>query len=241
MRDMQQGATLELLHRVRRLEQQLAKLVALPPVPGADHGALAGLGDDDHSQYVLLAGRVAAQVVLAGSASLPALRAQAAASPTVAALQVADSAGTLRHELWANFGTNIPGTRRMGGVQEFWIAPGNITTLTLTVDVLGTQFARQPVIMEVQGAFFNNSDGTTVRALWVDDVSWSTRANNATNATLGFNTRRAADINGVTVTGPTAIPAGVRYTVKGSANLVRAGMRIMVVSAAAVTVTASVA
>ena len=36
---------------------------------GVDHGGLGGLSDDDHTQYVLLAGRSGGQVVLGGTAS----------------------------------------------------------------------------------------------------------------------------------------------------------------------------
>lgn len=36
---------------------------------GIDHGGLAGLGDDDHTQYLLLVGRAAGQVVVGGTAA----------------------------------------------------------------------------------------------------------------------------------------------------------------------------
>ena len=36
---------------------------------GGDHGLLSGLGDDDHTQYVLLAGRASGQIVIGGTAS----------------------------------------------------------------------------------------------------------------------------------------------------------------------------
>lgn len=37
--------------------------------PGIDHGALAGLGDDDHTQYALLAGRAGGQELIGGIAA----------------------------------------------------------------------------------------------------------------------------------------------------------------------------
>ena len=36
---------------------------------GSDHGALTGLGDDDHAQYALLAGRATGQILIGGTAS----------------------------------------------------------------------------------------------------------------------------------------------------------------------------
>lgn len=39
---------------------------SVPPTPTADHGALTGLTDDDHSQYALLAGRTVGQVLMGG-------------------------------------------------------------------------------------------------------------------------------------------------------------------------------
>jgi hypothetical protein len=50
------------------LESGLVKQKTLTVV--TDHGALTGLGDDDHTQYVLLAGRSGGQTIYGGTASL---------------------------------------------------------------------------------------------------------------------------------------------------------------------------
>lgn len=187
-------------------------------------------------------------LVVSGAAGRGALRAKAATSPTVAALDVVNSSDVTRHELWAEYGTNIPAARTMATYREFYVQPAVIAgtipgpAQTLTVNVVGVAFAHQPVFMEVVGTFRNNGDGDPTRAEWVDDVLWRTRANATTNATIDANTRRISDINLVTVTGPTAINGGVRYTVQStSSSLVRSGLFLRVFSSNPVTVTASVA
>ncbi|MEP0814526.1 MAG: hypothetical protein HRF49_07670 [bacterium] len=69
---------------IKRMIETLAKIRPAPPtsiisapqilIPGnsssepvADHGALDGLADDDHSQYALLAGRAGGQVLIGGT------------------------------------------------------------------------------------------------------------------------------------------------------------------------------
>ena len=37
--------------------------------PATDHGSLTGLGDDDHTQYTLLAGRSGGQTIIGGTGS----------------------------------------------------------------------------------------------------------------------------------------------------------------------------
>ena len=184
------------------------------------------------------------QQVTASSASNQALRLKAAANPTVPVLDVRNSSDAIRHELVADYGTNIVAARTMTGYQEFTIAPGNIQTNTLTVDIVGGTFPQQAVYMEVIGVFTNNTDNSTNRATFVDDVVWRTRLNASTTATIDASTRRISDIGTATVNGPTAITngAGIRYTVQGvGTNLVRTFMYIRVVSQTAVTVTATVA
>jgi hypothetical protein len=229
--DVSAGAT----DKDRKLDIGRLALLAFANIFTANQriNALVGINAAPSSSAQLL--------TVANAAAVVALRAKAAASPSVPVFDLLDSGDVARHRSWVSYGTSIPAARTMSGYQEFSIQPGNITTQTLTVDIVGGTFPRQPVYMEVIGTFYNNSDGTTVRALWVDDVTFSTRLNASTNATIGVNTRRVTDINAVTVTGPTAINAGVRYTVVGSANLVRTGMLLRVFSANDVTVTASVA
>ena len=184
------------------------------------------------------------QQITSDGASNQALRLKAAANPTVPVLDVRNSSDAIRHELIAEYGTNIVAARTMSGYQEFTILPGNIQTNTLTVDIVGVTFPQQAVYMEVVGAFTNNTDNSTNRATFVDDVVWRTRLNASTTATIDASTRRISDIGTATVTGPTAITngAGIRYTVKGvGTNLVRTFLYIRVVSQSAVTVTATVA
>ena len=182
------------------------------------------------------------QQVTSNSASNRALRLKAAANPTVPVLDVRNSSDVVSHELIADYGTNIVAARTMSGYQEFTISPGNMFLNTLTVDVVGNTFAHQAVFMEVIGAFSNVTDGTTNRATFVDDVVWRTRLNASTTATIDANTRRISSIGTATVTGPTAINGGIRYTVQGAVtNLTRTFMYIRVVSQSLVTVTATVA
>ena len=55
---------------VKQLERRLAKLERLEGASGiTDHGALTGLGDDDHSIYALLAGRSGGQSLIGGTAA----------------------------------------------------------------------------------------------------------------------------------------------------------------------------
>jgi len=59
------------------------KIAATAVAGGVDHGGLAGLGDDDHTQYLLLAGRAAAQQDIAKSISVATYaRIGSAAAPT---------------------------------------------------------------------------------------------------------------------------------------------------------------
>lgn len=46
-----------------------SKFVATAPDAGVDHGATTGLGDDDHTQYALLAGRAGGQSLIGGTAA----------------------------------------------------------------------------------------------------------------------------------------------------------------------------
>jgi len=46
-----------------------SKWVSSSPDTEVDHGSISGLGDDDHTQYALLAGRSGGQVLIGGSAS----------------------------------------------------------------------------------------------------------------------------------------------------------------------------
>lgn len=183
------------------------------------------------------------QQITSDGASNQALRLKAAANPTVPVLDVRNSSDAVRHELIAEYGTNILAARTMSGYQEFSISPGNIQTNTLTVDVLGTIVgANQAVYMEVIGTFWNNTTGSTNGAIFADDVIWHTGATTAVTAILDNSNRRISTINLVTVNGPTAITGGIRYTVKStSASLVRSFMTIRAFSQSSVTVTATVA
>lgn len=60
-----------------------------------DHGALTGLSDDDHTQYVLLAGRAAGQVLTGGTASGDDLTLRSTTNATKGDIIVADQGGNV--------------------------------------------------------------------------------------------------------------------------------------------------
>ena len=183
-------------------------------------------------------------VVVSGAAGRRALRVKAATSPTVPAFELMNSSNVARHELWAEYGTNIPAARTMNGYQEFAIQPGNIAgtspgpAQTLTIDILGNVYANQSVNMTVAA-----NDGTA-RALVTEHVAWRTSGNKDLNGAINVIARALESIGGsVTVTGPTAIVRGVRYTIaNGNAQtLNRNHITLLVNSLHTVTVTANVA
>lgn len=57
---------------------------------GIDHGGLSGLGDDDHTQYALLAGRSGGQTLIGGTASGNDLTLQSTSNATRGAVRVVD-------------------------------------------------------------------------------------------------------------------------------------------------------
>ena len=183
-------------------------------------------------------------VVVSGAAGRRALRVKAATSPTVPAFDLMDSSNVARHELYVEYGTNIPAARTMAGYQEFSMIPAIIgPAQTLTIDILGNAYANQSVNMTIMMAIGAQNDGAA-RATLTDHVMWRTGANNGASGIIDANVRATSSIGGsVTVTGPTAITRGVRYTVaNGNANnLNRRSVTILATSSTAVTVTASVA
>lgn len=184
------------------------------------------------------------QQITSDGASNQALRLKAATNPTVPVLDVRDSSDLVCHELVADYGTYILAARTMIAYQEFQIAPGNIGTSTLTVDIVGTaSAAHHTFFTEIIGTFRNSSDGNATRAVWVDDVLWRTRLNSTTDATIDASTRRINDIGSVTVTGPTAINNGIRYTIQSTASSLNRTAMVVRVSGTtvAISVTATVA
>ena len=57
---------------------------------GVDHGGLAGLGDDDHTQYLLLAGRASGQIANGGVAASENLELRSTAHATKGKVQIID-------------------------------------------------------------------------------------------------------------------------------------------------------
>lgn len=189
------------------------------------------------------------QQITSDGASNQALRLKAAANPTVPVLDVRNSSDAVRHELLVEYATNIPAARTMNGYQEFAIQPGNIAgtspgpAQTLTIDILGNVYANQSVNMTMMMACMAANDGSA-RALVTEHVAWRTGANNGANGVINVIARALESIGGsVTVTGPTAIVRGVRYTIaNGNAQtLNRNHITLLVNSLHTVTVTANVA
>jgi hypothetical protein len=183
-------------------------------------------------------------VAVAPGAAAHALTVKAATSPSASVLEVVNSSDVARHELWAEYGTNIPAARTMAGYQEFSIIPAIIgPAQTLTIDILGNAYANQSVNMTIMMAIGAQNDGAA-RANLTDHVMWRTGGSNEASGIIDANVRATSSIGGsVTVTGPTPIVRGVRYTVaNGNANnLNRRAITILATSSTAVTVTASVA
>ena len=59
----------------------------------ADHGTLTGLGDDDHTQYALLAGRATGQILTGGTASGDDLTLRSTSNATKGDINLADQGG----------------------------------------------------------------------------------------------------------------------------------------------------
>ena len=73
-----------------------------------DHGALTGLGDDDHTQYVLLAGRGGGQTLMGGTAAGDDLNLRSTSNATKGQVIVGDAAGNVDIS-GAGFTTNVKG------------------------------------------------------------------------------------------------------------------------------------
>ena len=71
---------------------------------GGDHGALTGLGDDDHAQYALLAGRSTGQTLTGGTGSAENLTFSSTAHATKGEIRLASSTGLVLNETTGNVG-----------------------------------------------------------------------------------------------------------------------------------------
>lgn len=69
----------------------------------ADHGALAGLGDDDHAQYLLLAGRSVGQIAYGGTDASDTLTLEGTSNATKGYVNINPSGG------YVGIGTATPG------------------------------------------------------------------------------------------------------------------------------------
>lgn len=72
----------------------------------SDHGALTGLGDDDHSQYALLAGRSGGQTLYGGTVDGDDFAAYSNSADPDAALFLTDTGSSSSAELWGNTSAN---------------------------------------------------------------------------------------------------------------------------------------
>ncbi len=77
---------------------------------GSDHGSLSGLGDDDHSQYALLAGRAGNTLIMADNATTPPWRMTERSS-----VPSSPSTGDMYLDDGTNTGSGNPGFRRYTG------------------------------------------------------------------------------------------------------------------------------
>lgn len=95
-----------------------------------DHGALTGLGDDDHAQYALLAGRSGGQLLKGGTAASDALTLQSTNNATRGGVMLAD-------DDWLRFDEmTAPGTPAAGKVALYAKADGRF----YGKDDAGTEF-----------------------------------------------------------------------------------------------------
>jgi len=95
------------------------KFVVLPA--GVDHGGLAGLADDDHTQYALLAGRSGGQSLLGGTASGNSLTLQSTSNATKGGLLLGTD-DFIRFDEHAS----APGTPASGNVVLYAKADGHM-------------------------------------------------------------------------------------------------------------------
>lgn len=79
---------------------------------GADHGVLAGLADDDHTQYPLLAGRSSGQTLSGGADAAGNLILQSTANASKGNVQISDFtvAGVVQNDASGNLSTNVINT-----------------------------------------------------------------------------------------------------------------------------------
>lgn len=158
---------------------QWATLYSGPLAVGDDHGLLSGLGDDDHTQYLRLAGRAGGQTAIGGTAAGEDLTLQSTSNATRGSIIAVDE---LRLMNDANFLIDLDGTeprvlfdhaggsvddyryQRTTNLHEFRVAGGQVATIS------GQAGATQP-------GFVVRAGGATVTtALGVDNLRMGVEA-----------------------------------------------------------------
>jgi hypothetical protein len=178
-----------------------------------DHGLLLGLGDDDHTQYMRLSGRVSGQTLIGGTAASENLTLSSTGNATKGAIIFGDSRyneATNRLILGAATGTgriNLPdaGTTSADGI-------------TFGTDVVlfrsGANTLRTNSSLNVTGSIFNSATG-----ILLISSSQSITGNSLTgsSATSALSITQTWNTTG----NPTAILLNVTNTASGaSANLI---------------------
>lgn len=112
-----------------------------------DHGTLSGLGDDDHSQYLLLAGRPLGQTVFGGSGAGESLELRSTSNGTKGTIVVGNSSGRYLSV------TESSGVVTMGDGGSFiQFNPANIDTANKIVEVWSDTIPSTKLSISGQGA-----------------------------------------------------------------------------------------
>jgi len=101
-----------------------------------DHGSLGGLGDDDHIQYPLLAGRSTGQTIIGGTASGDDLKLQSTSHATKGDVEVIDA---FKIDKQAYYDEEVANTSSGGAVTINW-TNGNKQKLTLSENITSITF-----------------------------------------------------------------------------------------------------
>lgn len=118
-------------------EDVAAATVAADIQASVDHGSIAGLGDDDHTQYALLAGRASGQVLIGGTGAGETLNLRSTAHATKGKVTFGAAATTIYDGVNERFGVANATPLAILHVGPGADAPGSATTPTLYLSEAG--------------------------------------------------------------------------------------------------------
>lgn len=137
-----------------------------------DHGSIAGLSDDDHSQYALLAGRSGGQTIIGGTGAGEALMLKGTAHATPGAVQIASAIELPQHTVTANTTlTAAHHTVFVDNDDDVEVAPGDAPASCPGRPYKVQKISSDPEIVEVKDDEGNLLETLYVQGDWVELIS----------------------------------------------------------------------